>query len=516
MGDAGPRAGAGGPQASSWEAGAGTPSGGADLLRDGVLWTLAGSASKRLGAFLATWILARHLGREGVGAYALLVSLSLLAAWAQPAVSAALVKLVADREGSGGAGLAAARAQAGLGLGGALLAAGAAALVAGRDLLAGPVYGEPLVALLAPWAAAGLLASGAADLLGAVFQGLKLFRIANVVGAAAALLGPAAALLLVPRLGLRGIFLALALAGAAAAAVSAGLLLHRARRLGLRLRRLPDAAAVGEVARFAAPVLLSGLAGPAAIWIAHTILVLARGLADLGAFNVAHALAAIIPFLAASVGTVLVPLVAGDAASGGGGAAEMTRRALRLVLLAGLPAALVLAVYGRPILVLLYGPAFEAAAPVLGVLSAAGLLVAAAHVLGALLMGKGAVWRGLAVNALWMVVFLVLSLVLVPGLGAAGLAWAFAGSYAVHCAVLIGVSRRLWGLALEGSAPLLALVAGSFLAAAGLGTWAPPPAVPAAGAALLAAVAAAEYGILTAEERRFLLGRPRGAAAGAA
>lgn len=96
-----------------------------------------------------------------------------------------------------------------------------------------------------------------------------------------------------------------------------------------------------------------------------------------------------------------------------------------------------------PYILALYGPKFASGLPVMWLLLVAAVLAALANTLGQSITSAGRMWVGLALNAVWAAVFIVLSWQLCPKHGAAGLAMAYAGSYATHVALSFVVYLRL-------------------------------------------------------------------------
>jgi len=477
--------------------------GGTRLLR-ATLYTLAGSMGRRCAALVVGVLLARWLGREGLGIYALLMSMCVLAAVPQPAVGLAIAKLVGEAEGAGQDERLGRLVGAGLSVGfGALLMA--AALYAGlRGPLSSGVYHEPLLRDLIPLGALYVVSFGFMELLGTVFQGLKAFRLLNTLTLLSALVSPLAVITLVPSLGVRGAVLAPCLVSLLTAGGYVLALRAISWRRGIALCKWPDAASLRLLAGYSVPALLSGLVGPIAFWMANTLLVRSHGFDPLGLFNVANGLAGNLPFLAAAIGVPLVPMISGASSGTAEEMAGLASRGLRAVVLSTLPFALLLALYARPVLGFLYGEHFEPAAPLLILMSVANLLIGVGSVLGSILIGGGAIWQALLINIVWMGGFLALSGYAVPRLGATGLALAFVLAYAAHMLILLICCRSRLGIIFEGLPVLGALVAVALGGAAGLLAVGQPEVLRLVAPLLILGVLLAERAVLTRNERRSL------------
>lgn len=221
-----------------------------------------------------------------------------------------------------------------------------------------------------------------------------------------------------------------------------------------------------------------------------------RGAAEAGVYAAAYKFVDVAQALALVVAMAVYPRLSRAAAEalrerGGGGDAAARRRwaatrVAELLLLASVPAAGVLWLARAPIVEMLFGGAYAASAPVLGILAPV-LPLLALNALGAYILAA-AERMGLvaAVFGGALVVNVGLNALLVPPLGARGAALAMLASEATLAAAMLLALRRH-----ASTAPSRRVVAAALVAAgaAGVSAWPGLPALGAAAAYLAAAAA---------------------------
>jgi O-antigen/teichoic acid export membrane protein len=245
--------------------------------------------------------------------------------------------------------------------------------------------------------------------------------------------------------GLGGVVAALG-AQAVCIAVVVGVALRRAcRALGIPIALRVPAAELRPMARFILPAMLSIVVYTPVTW--YGTLILARtpdGVAQLGVFGAAQHWFAAIAFIPTALSPVVLSLLASDAR---GGRARQTSVLKGSLLVNGAIATVIgaaAALLARPLLAL-YGPEFVAAVPALRVLALSAVIGSLLVAVGQLIVARGSMWWGFALNLLWGVTFVTVALRAVPALGATGLAIAYLSSYSVHllsCALYVTLGHR--------------------------------------------------------------------------
>jgi len=420
---------------------------------------LGGILSRLLGLYRL--VLPRLLGPEGVGLYHMAYpAYALTLALATGGLTVAISRLVAESAARG----AHREAERILHIATILLvglgAAGGAALFLGAPWLAAHVARDaraaPAIAAVAP---AALLVAAMSGLRG-YFQGYQDMAptaISQVVEQLVRVLGIVALAFLLRPFGLK--WAAAGVAGAAGLGAAAGLLLL----LALRGRRSaprgggygrPTRILLSRLVAIALPITITGLGVPVMQILDLVIVPAALQMQGLGAgprtgaygilSGYAMPLVALPAIISGAIAVALVPAVA---------AALARRDAQRARNLAGeslaatwrwlLPAALGLALLGRPIVSILFGSA--SAALSLIVLSPSALLFGLAQVAAAALQGYGRTWRPLAHLAAAAAVKAALTWPLVRVFGIVGAAEATSIAYLVWTVLNVTALRRLTG-----------------------------------------------------------------------
>lgn len=168
---------------------------------------------------------------------------------------------------------------------------------------------------------------------------------------------------------------------------------------------------------------------------------------DVGVYKAAAVLATLATFVLQSFNTALLPFVAklhteGDKAR----LQQIVTLSCRLVLLCGLPVAIVLIFFGGQCLLWLYGGEFARGAAALAILCVGLLLNAATGPVGLLLNTSGYEWDTIKCKLVGMVLNIVLGALLIPVWGLEGAAWATTCSLLTWNVMLVVLVRRRLGL----------------------------------------------------------------------
>jgi O-antigen/teichoic acid export membrane protein len=185
--------------------------------------------------------------------------------------------------------------------------------------------------------------------------------------------------------------------------------------------------------KFSLPsILASFMIGPVT-WACNAILVnQPDGYLEMGLFSAANQWRMAIIMLPAMVGGVGFPVLSNLLAqSDFAGFRKVFYTNLGVSF--GVAAVIALSVVGcAPFIMRSYGRAFAGGEAILIVLSAVAVVGATLDVVGQTIASEGRMWFGFLLNAIWAVVLLGASLLLIPGRGALGMALANLIAYGVH------------------------------------------------------------------------------------
>ena len=120
---------------------------------------------------------------------------------------------------------------------------------------------------------------------------------------------------------------------------------------------------------------------------------------------------------------------------------RVSEASLKYMLAVALPGVVIVAIFADRVILTLYGDAYAAAVPVLRIVIWVFVLNFVNPFLSHLLFARGEPAKSLWVALATFVVFLALSLLLIPRWGAVGAAWALLGSTTVACGFVLQLRR---------------------------------------------------------------------------
>lgn len=395
-------------------------------------WVLAGTVLSRALTLLSSFVVARMLGREGYGELGIIQStLTTFQLFASFGLGLTATKYVAQLRTADPAragriiGLSHLVA---LGTGGAA----AAALAAGSGWLAREVLAAPqLGPSLAIAALVVLLYALNGAQVGAL-SGFEAFRDVariNVVSALATLPLMLAGVWLD---GVRGAVCAMVGTAALNCVLSNRAQAGHARRHGIAVVHRGVLREGRILWAFTVPAVLAGLFVQPVNWICNALLVnQPGGYAEMGVFSAATQWRTLLNLVPVMMMQAVLPVLSSSHSEGE--ATATFQRSLRITqsLMVGFafPVAVVLMFGSGPILAL-YGAAFRGAEHVLIGVVCAALIQCVGAATGTALEARGRMWMGLAINASWGVLYLVLVRLTVARWGAAALVFSQAVAYA--------------------------------------------------------------------------------------
>lgn len=400
----------------------------AGTLTGGMLWSVAARVgSVGLGA-VTTLVLARGLGPQGTGSYALaLLVPSLLALIVNLGLAPSNTFLV-------GTGAATPRAVGQTSVLFCLIGTGVAVLIVGA------LYPVGAMAWLIPGLAVGALAVGMLslpvlmlrDALSAILLGLRKVQWVALQGLIQAVTCLSAMIVAIALLkaGTEGALAAYVLGGVA----SLALVLWRLRGSGTSLQPRFHGAVAHNAATFGMLIAI----GQAIQFLNYRLDVFFvnrySGVAAVGEYTVSARLSELLWIVPAAVGMVVFPHVAG------GDARRMiatTRRTFWATIALGTVSAGFLALIGQPVIRVAFGAGFADAFIPMLILLPGSVLLGAAGIIANDLAGRGAPAGPTVAASVAVVVTVVLDIVLIPRYGIAGAAWASSAAYAVYAFAVV-------------------------------------------------------------------------------
>jgi O-antigen/teichoic acid export membrane protein len=194
--------------------------------------------------------------------------------------------------------------------------------------------------------------------------------------------------------------------------------------------------------RFAIPATLSGISGSLAIWWCNLMLTRSSGYSELAIFSAANNLRLMVMFLPALVARVTAPILNNLLVNGNLLAYRRTFwEAIALNGGIALILATVLAV-AAPQILGLFGKDFVGSAGLIWLLLSSVVIEVVACNLYQAIFTSGSLWRQAGINALWTIVLVTCSLFAIPRYGAAGLAGAYLAAWCGSAVLYGGVALR--------------------------------------------------------------------------
>lgn len=201
--------------------------------------------------------------------------------------------------------------------------------------------------------------------------------------------------------------------------------------------------------RFSLPSLLSGLLVSPVLWVCNTMLVnRPHGYEEMAVYDAANQWRSAILFIPMNLSQIALPLLAGSAEN-----QQRFIRILKLNLLLVFIISAVVAIIislGSGLIMSFYGPGFAKGSTVLILLSFSTVMFAVSDILGKAVAGKGMMWFGFGVNAVWACIITGCSYIFLEnGLAANGLALANITAYFSLIIILAMFIRKSQNLNLK-------------------------------------------------------------------
>jgi O-antigen/teichoic acid export membrane protein len=213
---------------------------------------------------------------------------------------------------------------------------------------------------------------------------------------------------------------------------------------------------------FAVPAVLASVVVIPVLWLGNTELTLTEGLTALGYFSVAVVIYQALAVVPNALVIPLVPSISELAQRDRSKVDAFVVKALHSVSVVFFPLFLGTALFSSNIIRLFYGDSYLPSSNAAYLMVTASYFLTLVAVVGALVAGLGKMWVGLALNGIWGLVFVVFSLTAVPIYGVVGLGATFAVSYCLHVIVSYAVAEKILGINVRSAFPRFAVTSALF------------------------------------------------------
>jgi O-antigen/teichoic acid export membrane protein len=404
-------------------------------LMHGTFWSLSGTVASRFFTLIASIFIARILGKEDFGAYAMVQStLGLFGLIAGFAMGGTMTKYVAELRTTDPK-----RA-------GRILS-----LTRTLSVFTGGIFMVILI-LIAPWLAettlkreslASILITGAVLLfvttinnvqVGAL-SGFEAFKQIARINFAQGISTPLLAIPLVYFYGIQGALVAMIIIGILGYVLCSNALLRECRRYNIASRRFV-LSAFSEwrvLWKFSLPGMVSGLLVVPVTWISNTILINQKnGYTELGLFNAGNQWRQLVIFIPQILFSVMLPILSDTYGQKDKRIfSDAFSMNFRLTWSIALPFT-VMTIVLRNLLSALYGAQYSGVAPIIVIMMTVTFLNIVNNVVGVALASAGRMWAGAALNFFWAIVLIGSSVILTKEYGSLGLALAYLIAYTFH------------------------------------------------------------------------------------
>ena len=326
------------------------------------------------------------------------------------------------------------------------------------------LYGEHAIVVLIPFSALVVVATAFHAFAVGLMQGFQRMKMLAYFQVGVPVVNIALVIPLVTVFGIEGAFISAIIAQLSVLVV--GLYLIHSRLIPFwsgKVHIWKD-----EVARkllnFGLPGVIAGLLVGPIYWIGNTELVLAKGFDAMGLMAVALVFFNALALIPQAIVIPLMPRVSELSVATLEQVGVTVAKALRYVALLAFPLSFGIALFDEQIVTIFYGGSYAGATEAMYLLVAAAYFTAIASIIGGMVTGLGRMWLGLGLNLAWALVFIGLSVVLVPAQGLMGLGASYAISYAFFVALDFAVVGRILKHNIASAIPPVLVSALLFLA----------------------------------------------------
>jgi O-antigen/teichoic acid export membrane protein len=425
----------------------------------GVLWTLIGTVASRLFALVIAVVTARLLGKAGFGELGMIQStIGLMGTFAGFGLGMTTTKYVAELKDKDPA-----RAGRIIALSNAvaLLTGGIMALVCvlASPWLAQKTINAPQLVPELRLGAALLFTSALLGVQTGTLAGFQAFKALARINFYQGIISLPLALTMIFLWGLMGAVLSLVFTSVVGVLLSSRALAGECNAAGITVdfhRAWTERRTLWD---FSLPAVMGGLMVSPVTWAANAMLVnQPNGYAELGLFNAANQFRMLIMFLPNILGMVTVPLLS---EIHGQNDREFFARAVNLNLRTiwglALPCGFLL-IGLSSWLINLFGPQYQQGRPVLAIMICVAIMYLAGSTVGQALISSGRMWAGFFVNLGWALVLLPSVSLLIPRMGAKGMAISYLLAYSFLTLSVLGYTAINFGRVGVHHSPVLLIL----------------------------------------------------------
>jgi O-antigen/teichoic acid export membrane protein len=409
---------------------------GTGRLARAVSWNILGGAASRFTSLVGSFWVARALGKDGLGELGIVLStfatVSVFASFGLGMTATRFISMLREAEPRRAGRIATIAPLTAV----AIAVVLSAVLLAFTPFLSSAVLNAPQLAPYLRLAVPLLVLGAFQESAQGVLSGLEAFRGLAQASSLAGLFQAIGMIWGAIHGGLAGCLIGCLTGTALGAVVTGWVLTRQVRRNRLPLGLEGSLREIQQLWRFALPAVMVGGVVMLANWWGGVLLMRSsNGPEQMGVFTAANQWRTAILYVPSLVATAGLPVL--TTLWKGGGAEYI--RVIQVKILIGFATSSLVAVpvmLASNLIFAGYGRAFVGDAAVLVLLSAAAILASTANMVGQSIVGEGRMWMGLGLNLSWAVCLIGTANLLIPTLGALGLAWANLISFIVYVGML--------------------------------------------------------------------------------
>lgn len=435
----------------------------ADRLIKGTAYSLFASVSTKLILMVNSVLVARLLGPENLGIWAILSYLQSIALmFAVIGVSSACVKFISEFA-STDKKMTEELISTSITL--ILLFATLTCIVyfLFSDYIAVGIYNNPLLATLIKISSFTVFIASLTSVFGGIIHGFQEIKLLSKVIIIKAVITLIVLLPLIYIYGLVGAIVGLLIAEFCYFVLIFKYALDITIKNNISIKLGLKKILIKKLLNYGFPSLLGGLVVTPAALYAASILALSEGFVQVGLFRVANTLSNYLMFIPLAMSVPLFPIISELHANNSKKLSKVISKSFKFVALITLPVAVGLGLFSKMIIPTIYGEAFYDAWQILYLMSATMFLLSTGTILGNVFSGTGKMWQGFGVNFLWMIVFVGASHYFVGLYGLIGLGYAYLISYISHTIVQLTYFDKKLNIKFSGLKFLFSFASLTFL-----------------------------------------------------
>ncbi|RQW80106.1 MAG: flippase [Methanothrix sp.] len=379
---------------------------------------------------------ARHLGREIMGLYSILLSLQgIVTIFAMFGIPPAMAKLLSEYSQT--------RKDARDDL---VLTAFALVLAfsivfasiysLSREIISVRFYNVPELSPMIQISSAIVVILSVSTLTNSALQGFQRFRLLSRLTIINSVISLPVSIYLIYSWGITGALVALLVNYMVSAINNISHLWKILKEEDIKIRLCFNRRVARELIGFGMPMVLSGLVVIPGVWFANTTLAIYSGLGDVGLFAIAYTISNMLLFIPNAIAIPLIPLVSEFSAKDKREMNNLSLNTFYLIGILALPGSIFTCIFARDIVSVVYGSQFYGSWMILCLMAIAIYLVSLCSVIGNIIIGLGKTWDSFILNALWFISFIIAAHYLIMAYGLSGVGYAYIASYLFFIIIL--------------------------------------------------------------------------------